>query len=77
MQINKNFVQQVGDQPRLYYDARSISHQDLLTRCFGFLTGTRDFSHVRNVGPCNVSDIYIYIKLYVYVGVGQYFKFTP
>jgi len=28
MQINKNFVHQVGDQPRLYYDARLTSHQD-------------------------------------------------
>jgi hypothetical protein len=28
MEINKNFVHQVGDQPRLYYDARLASHQD-------------------------------------------------
>jgi hypothetical protein len=27
--MNKNFVHQVGDQPRLYYDARSTNHQDL------------------------------------------------
>ena len=26
--INKNFVHQVGDQPRSYYDARSTNHQD-------------------------------------------------
>jgi hypothetical protein len=25
----QNFVYQVGDQPRLYYDARSTNHQDL------------------------------------------------
>ena len=29
MSINKNFVHQVGDQPRLYYDARSTNHQEL------------------------------------------------
>jgi len=28
-QINKNFVHQVGDQPRLYYDARSTIHKKL------------------------------------------------
>jgi hypothetical protein len=28
--MNKNFVHQVGDQPRLYYDARSTKHQDIL-----------------------------------------------
>jgi len=28
--MNKNFVHQVGDQPRLYYDARSTNHQDSL-----------------------------------------------
>ena len=27
---NKNFVHQVGDQPRLHYDARSTNHQELL-----------------------------------------------
>jgi hypothetical protein len=27
MYINKNFVHQVGDQPRSYYDARSIINQ--------------------------------------------------
>ena len=27
--MNKNFVHQVGDQPRLYYDARPTNHQDL------------------------------------------------
>jgi hypothetical protein len=32
MKINKNFVHQVGDQPRLYYDARSTNHQDLYIR---------------------------------------------
>jgi hypothetical protein len=32
MQINKNFMHQVGDQPRLYYDARSTNHQDF-SRC--------------------------------------------
>ena len=26
--INNNFVHQVGNQPRLYYDARSTNHQD-------------------------------------------------
>jgi hypothetical protein len=31
MKINKNFVHQVGDQPRLYYDARSTNHQDTPT----------------------------------------------
>jgi len=25
---DKNFVHQVGDQPRLYYDARSTNHQE-------------------------------------------------
>jgi hypothetical protein len=25
-----NFVHQVGDQPRLYYDARSTNHQDII-----------------------------------------------
>jgi hypothetical protein len=30
IQINKNFVHHVGDQPRLYYDARSTNHQDFL-----------------------------------------------
>jgi len=29
MEINKNFVHQVGDQTRLYYDARSTNHQDV------------------------------------------------
>jgi hypothetical protein len=29
MQINKNFVHQVGDQPRLYYDVRSTNYQDV------------------------------------------------
>jgi len=29
MQINKNFVHQVGEQTWLYYDARSTSHQEL------------------------------------------------
>jgi len=29
MYINKNFVHQVGDDPRLYYNARSTNHQDL------------------------------------------------
>jgi len=28
VEINRNFVHQVGDQPRLYYDARSTNHQD-------------------------------------------------
>ena len=28
IKINKNFVHQVGNQPRLYYDARSTNHQD-------------------------------------------------
>jgi hypothetical protein len=27
---NKNFVHQVGDQPRLHYDARSTNQQELL-----------------------------------------------
>jgi hypothetical protein len=31
MQINKNFMHQVGDQPKLYYDARSTNHQDLFS----------------------------------------------
>jgi len=26
---HKNFAHQVGNQPRLYYDARSTSHQDV------------------------------------------------
>jgi len=30
MEINKNLVHQFGDQTRLYYDARSTNHQDLL-----------------------------------------------
>jgi len=35
MYINKNVVHQVGDQTRLYYDARSTNHQDLQsTRSF-------------------------------------------
>jgi len=44
MQINKNFVHQVGDQPRLYRDARSTNHQilqisiKLLPKCFGVNT---------------------------------------
>jgi len=25
---NRNFMHQVGDQPELYYDARSTNHQD-------------------------------------------------
>jgi len=29
IKINKNFVHQFGDQPRLYYDARSAKPQDL------------------------------------------------
>jgi len=29
MWINKNLLHQVGDKPRLYYDARSTNHQDL------------------------------------------------
>jgi hypothetical protein len=32
MQINKNFVHQVGDQPRLYYDIRSANHQNKINR---------------------------------------------
>jgi len=27
LKINKNFVHQVGNQPKLYYDARSTNHQ--------------------------------------------------
>jgi len=27
--MNNNFVHQVGDQPRLYYAARSTNHQDI------------------------------------------------
>ena len=34
MSINKNFVHQVGNQPRLYYDARSTNHQDLIFNLF-------------------------------------------
>jgi len=30
IEIKKNFVHQFGDQPRIYYDARSTSHQDFL-----------------------------------------------
>jgi len=26
--MNKNFVHQVGNQPRLYYDARSANYQE-------------------------------------------------
>jgi len=26
-------VHQVGDQPRLYYDARPVNHQDILIHC--------------------------------------------
>ena len=29
IQINKNFVHQVGNQPRFYYVARSTNHQDI------------------------------------------------
>jgi hypothetical protein len=29
MEINKNFVHQVGDESRLYYDARSTNHKDV------------------------------------------------
>jgi hypothetical protein len=28
IKINKNFVHQVGIQPKLYYDAQSTNHQD-------------------------------------------------
>ena len=28
MSINKNFVHQAGDEPRLYYNARSTNHQE-------------------------------------------------
>jgi len=41
-------VYQVGDQPRLYYDARSINHQDYrrckLPTCFGHLLRTSSWS---------------------------------
>jgi hypothetical protein len=29
IKINKNFVHQVGNQPRLYYDPRSTNHQNI------------------------------------------------
>jgi len=29
IKIIKNFVHQVGNEPRLYYDARSTDHQDI------------------------------------------------
>jgi hypothetical protein len=35
MLINKNFVHQVGDQPRLYYDARSTNHQEMQYNSIG------------------------------------------
>jgi hypothetical protein len=35
--INKNFVHQIGDQPRLYYNARSTTHQGKISS-FGYVT---------------------------------------
>jgi hypothetical protein len=60
MQINKNFVHQVGYQSRLYYDARSTNHQDQETNLFAC-------SEQLATGPCAEPDesnhIFIYLKV--------------
>ena len=41
IKIKKNFVHQVGNQPRLYYNARSTNHQEGMVICIE--TGMESF----------------------------------
>ena len=62
MYINKNFVHQVGDQPRLYYDAaRSTNHQEFLRLIYTlfaeycFLFHNRNMTTLRNLELCGTN----------------------
>jgi len=58
MQINKNFMHQAGDEPRLYYEARSTNHQDfifILETCSKKLRCIANSCIVECTGMCLVS----------------------
>ena len=59
-----NFVHQVGDQPKLYYDARSTNHQDPFHWMYNLMMACLRPKHV--VVSCYHRLIYIYIYIIFY-----------